>query len=129
MNEFARIYNPHMLPKIRSDAIMAAAEGSPCTLRIASFIPGRRCSGNDTTVGTHLPIWGKGTSTKVTDMAVAFGCEACHAIIDGVDREALRYLEEMHGKAVLQRMLHGLTETHALLISADVIQIPDAVIL
>lgn len=129
MNEFARIFNPHMLPKVRSDAIMAAAEGSPCTLRIATFIPGRRCSGNETTVACHLPIWGKGTSTKVTDMAVAFGCSSCHAIIDGVDREALRFLEEKHGEAMLQRMLNALTETHALLISADVIQIPDAVIL
>lgn len=129
MNEFTRIYNPHMLPKVRSDAIMAAAEGAPCTLRIATFIPGRRCSGNETTVACHLPIWGKGTSTKVTDMAVAFGCSECHAIIDGVDREALRFLEEKHGEAILQRMLNALTETHALLISADVIQIPDAVIL
>lgn len=129
MNEFTRIYNPHMLPKVRSKAIMAAAEGSPCTLRIASFIDGRRCSGNETTVGTHLPIWGKGTSTKVSDMGVAFGCAACHAIIDGVDQEALRFLETQYGAAVLQRMLHGLSETHSLLISADIIQVPDGVII
>lgn len=129
MNEFTRIYNPHMLPKVRSKAIMAAAEGAPCTLRIASFLNGGRCAGNETTVACHLPIWGKGTSTKVTDMAVAFGCSTCHAILDGVDREALRVLEEKHSAAVLQRMLHALTETHALLIAADVIQIPDAEII
>lgn len=129
MNEFTRIHNPMMLPKVRSDAIMAAAEGSPCTLRIASFIPGRRCTGQDTTVGTHLPIWGKGTSTKVTDMAVAFGCHACHDIIDGVDQEARRYLAEKFGAAMTERMLHGLTETHALLIDRGIIQIPDAVII
>ncbi|UWQ30212.1 nuclease domain-containing protein [Leisingera sp. M523] len=126
MNEFARIHSPHMLPKVRSGAIMEAAKGSPCTLRIASFIPGRSCTSRETSVGCHLPIWGKGVSTKVTDMAVAFGCSNCHAIIDGVDREALRYLEEKFGAAMTTRMLHGLTETHSLLISKGVIEIPGA---
>lgn len=129
MNEFSRIYRPEMLPKIRSEAIMEAAEGAPCTFRIASFIPGRKCAGNDTTVGCHLPIWGKGTSTKVTDMAVGFGCRACHDIIDGVDREALRYLEKYYGAAMLERLLKGLTETHALLIKKGVIVIPDGEII
>lgn len=108
---------------------MDAANGAPCTLRIASFIPGRRCAGDDTSVGTHLPVWGKGKGTKVTDMAVAFGCRACHAIIDGVDREALRFLEENYGAAMTTRMLHGLTETHSLLITQGVIQIPGATII
>ncbi|MFV1626822.1 MULTISPECIES: nuclease domain-containing protein [unclassified Phaeobacter] len=121
-------HRPHLLPKIRSEGIMDAAEGAPCTLRIASFVPGRRCAGHETTVGCHLPIWGKGKSTKVTDMGVAFGCSACHAIIDGVDQEALRYLEKKFGAAMMTRMLHGLTETHALLIDHGVIVIPDAVI-
>lgn len=123
------IFNPFMLPKVRSDAIMEAANGSPCTLRIASFIPGRSCTSRETTVGCHLPIWGKGASTKVTDMAAAFGCSACHAIIDGVDQEARRFLEEKYGAAMTTRMLHGLTETHSLLISQGVIQIPGATII
>ena len=118
-------YNPNRLSKVRSSGIMRAAEGSPCTLRIASFIPGRKCSSVETTVACHLPVWGKGVSTKVTDMATAFGCAACHAIIDGVDQDARRYLEDKYGSAMLNRMLHGLTETHALLIQRGVIIIPD----
>ena len=126
MNQFSRVYSPHLLPKVRSDAIMSSAKGAPCTLRIASFIPGRRCTSRETTVGCHLPVWGKGASTKVTDMAVAFGCSACHAIIDGVDREARRYLEEKFGAAMTTRMLHALTETHAILIGEEIIKIPGA---
>lgn len=119
-------YNPNRLSKVRSEAIMRAAEGSPCTLRIASFIPGKKCSGPETTVACHLPVWGKGVSTKVTDMAAAFGCATCHAILDGIDQDARRYLEHHYKNAVLERMLHGLTETHALLIQRGVIIIPDA---
>lgn len=123
------IHNPTMLPKVRSEAIMAAANGSPCTLRIASFLPGRRCSGPETTVGCHLPVWGKGVSTKVTDMAVAFGCSCCHDLLDGRDREGWAYLMKHCRAGVAERMLHGLTETHSLLISQGVIQIPGATII
>lgn len=120
-------YRPDRLQKVRSKLIMATASGSPCTLRIASFIPGRRCSGPETTVAAHLPIgWGKGTSTKVTDMATAFSCSVCHDIVDGRDMEARDSLMERHGAAVLMRYLCALTETHALLINEGIIVIPDA---
>ncbi|WP_227511890.1 nuclease domain-containing protein [Tritonibacter mobilis] len=105
---------------------MSTAEAAPCTLRIASFVPGRQCWGRDTTVITHLPVWGKGKSTKCTDMAGAFGCAACHAIIDGPDKAAREYLMKNYGSAIFERMLNGLTETHALLIQRGVIIIPDA---
>ncbi len=123
------IHNPTLLSKIRSEAIMQAAAGSPCTLRIASFLPGRRCSGPETVVGCHLPVWGKGVSTKVTDMAVAFGCSHCHDLLDGRDREGWQYLMKHYEAAVMNRLLHGLTETHALLIAEDIIQIPGAEII
>lgn len=116
--------NPHMLPKVRSKKIMSSAKGQPCTLRIASFL-GKGCSGPDTTVGCHLPVWGKGVSTKVTDLAVAFGCQRCHDLIDGRDRAGWEYLMKHCEAGVVERMLHGLTETHAMLVQEGVIQIPD----
>lgn len=121
------IYQPHMLPKLRSDQIMAAAAGSPCTLRIASFLPGLQCAGRETTVACHLPIgWGKGVSTKVTDMATAFGCRVCHDILDGRNIKAREYLMENHAAVLMQRYLSALTETHALLIAEGIIVVPDA---
>jgi hypothetical protein len=119
-------YRPHMLPKVRSDLIMASAAGKPCTARIASFIPGRCCAGRDTTVGAHAPVTGKGMSTKVTDIAVLFTCGPCHDIIDGRDPAAWKHLIENYPAAVLDRILNGLVETHALLIDQGVIIIPDA---
>lgn len=119
-------YRPHMLPKVRSERIMESMSGLPCTLRIASFVPGRRCYGPSTTVGCHLPVVGKGAGTKVTDMAVAAGCMACHDILDGRDAEAQAFIAEHYPAAMMQRMLNALVETHAILIDMGVIHIPNA---
>lgn len=108
--------NPHMLPKIRSPRLMKAMKGMPCTLRIAGFVPGCSCASDDTVVGCHLPVIGKGVSTKVTDLAVAAGCYACHRIIDGQDKKAWDYLAKNYPAAVAERMLNALVETHARLI-------------
>lgn len=125
MNPFD--YRPHLLPKVRSAEIMRSARGMPCTLRIASYVPGLKCSGPETTVVAHMPCgWGKGMSTKVTDMAGAYGCQTCHDIVDGRMSEALDYLFINHGSMVLQRYLSALTETHALMIQQGIIVIPDA---
>lgn len=126
--------NPNQLTKVRSKGIMKAMDAREevsmgCRLRIASLIPGRQCASDATCVGTHLPVWGKGTSTKVTDMAVACGCAACHDIIDGRDQEAYRFLMKNYPSATLDRMLKGLTETHALLIDGGKIIIPDGKII
>ncbi|MBL4898095.1 MAG: DUF1364 family protein [Colwellia sp.] len=123
------IINPHMLPKIRSKAIMQGADGSPCTLRIASFYPGHFCALPDTVVGCHLPIWGKGTGTKVTDMGVAFGCMHCHDILDGRNKPAQTYIMDRYPSALAERMLHGLTETQALLIQMGALVVPDGEII
>lgn len=124
-------YRPHLLEKLRSKPLMRIIRGAdthipyPCTLRIASFIPGRTCSG--TACGNHLPIsWGKGTSTKVTDMAVASGCAACHAILDGHDPDGWAYIVEHYPAALAGRLLDGLTETHALLLRDGIIQVKAA---
>lgn len=120
-------FKPHMLPKVRSNKIMTApAKGMPCTLRLCSLFPGYSCASPDTVVGCHLPVWGKGASTKVTDMAVAFGCSRCHDILDFRDRKRADYLTTKYPVLLAERMLHGLTESHALLIERGIIQIPDA---
>lgn len=112
------IINPYLLPKIRSPALMASMDGMPCTLRIASFIPGRKCSHQSTVVGCHLPTIGKGMGTKVTDLAVTAGCQACHDLLDGRDRAGADYLIANYPTAVQARMTDALVETHARLVVA-----------
>lgn len=114
-----------LLPKVRSNQIMASASGQPCALRVASFVPGRSCAGSNTTIGAHLPVFGKGVSTKCTDLAVAYGCSACHDIIDGRDLDAWKYIMKNAPAAVIDRMLNGLVETHCRLIEQGIITVPD----
>lgn len=118
---------PILLPKVRSKAIMAAAEGYPCTLRVAGFV-GLPCASVETTVTCHMPVLGKGVATKVSDMAGAFGCSTCHDIIDG-RHPASAMIAEKYPAALMERMLKGLCETHAHLIAAGVIVIPDGEII
>lgn len=115
------ITNPHMLAKVRSDRIMDECRHMPCSLRIASFV-GLQCSGQDTVVGCHLPVQGKGIKTKVTDMAVAAGCFNCHTILDGKVGVELRH---RYPAAFVERLLFALVETHARLVMAGVINGPD----
>ena len=116
--------SPFMLPKVRSEPLMSEMRNFPfCTLRIASLIPGRQCSGNDTLVGCHLPTIGKGVNTKVTDLSVACGCGVCHDIIDGRDRKSFDYLMDRYPAVVLERMLKGLVETHSILFANGIISV------
>ena len=120
-------YNPQMGTKVKSKHITDFAKGQPCTLRISSFYPGHQCSGDDTVVGAHLPIWGKGKSTKVTDMAVVFGCFNCHAMLDpDQDWKRAEYVREKYPLAFAERMVHALTETHAMLVDEGLIVVPGA---
>ena len=60
-----------------------AARGRPCTIRL----PG--CDGGgESTVLCHYPghRFGNGMGTKSHDVAAAFGCANCHAIVDGQRR-------------------------------------------
>lgn len=123
------ITNPHLLPKVRSAAIMQAANGQPCSLRIASFIPGRKCAPQSTVVGCHLPTIGKGMSTKVTDLAVVFGCQACHDLLDGRDRAGAQYLMDNYPTAVATRITDALVETQARLLALGIIVVPDGEII
>ena len=100
------ITNPQLLPKVRSDAIMNAANGQPCSLRIASFV-GLSCSGPSTCVSCHLPVIGKGVSTKATDLAVAFGCHICHEIIDGRAQNLQELIIDKYPSAFANRLLNA----------------------
>lgn len=63
-----------------STPIRRAARGQDCTLRLAvcNFDP-------DTTVLCHSNFLadGKGVGLKAPDTAAAFGCSACHDVLDG----------------------------------------------
>lgn len=64
---------------IRSKALRDSAKGEECTLNIVS------CCNYDTmtTVLCHLPDESHGMSLKSDDISSCYGCEACHAAIDG----------------------------------------------
>jgi cytochrome c553 len=116
-----------MLPKVRSEAIMRACHQMPCTLRICSFV-GRQCSGDR--MGCHLDFThGKGMGTKVSEMNVAAGCWACHEILDGRDTAAKQFILQNYPAAFMQQCLRALTETHARLVAAGIIIVPDAEII
>lgn len=117
-------HRPHLLPKVRSDAIMDAMKHYPCTLRIANFIPGHVCAAESTVVGAHLPVSGKGMGTKVTDMAVVAACKHCHDLIDGVDAR-VNWIADAYPAALHMRYLSALTETQAMLVRDLIIEIPD----
>lgn len=117
-------HRPHLLPKVRSDAIMGVMRHYPCTLRIASFVPGHGCAPQSTVVGCHLPVVGKGVATKVTDMAVAAGCAHCHAMLDGADPRGAQ-IAALYPGAYHLRLLQALVETHAMLVRDLVIEVPD----
>ena len=123
------LYNPHMLPKLRSEAIMQAAKGRNCTLRISSFIPGHKCSPRTTTVGAHLPVFGKGVSTKVTDLAVVFACQNCHDILDGRNVNAYNFLAEKYPSAIPTRCMNALVETLTILMMDGVLNVMDGKII
>ena len=121
------ITNPALLPKVRSRVLLAACADMPCTLRIASMVPGGACSHQTTVVPCHLDgTIGKGMGTKVSDLFVAAGCFSCHAIISGVDRKAVNYLTANYPTAVMHRMLCGLCETQSRWVALGMIDVKGA---
>lgn len=109
--------NPVLLPKVRSDGVMAFAAGQSCALRL----PGICNHDRATTVMGHLPHPGKGVGTKGSDIHAAFVCSACHVAID-------THAYEKHGltaAVVLDAMLRGLAETQGHMLAAGLIVVPD----
>lgn len=104
-----------LLPKVRSDAIMKAAAGMPCSLRL----PGICNHTNATVVFCHLPGLGKSHASKVSDIHGAFGCSACHTAIDTHSYQKRGLTDAI----VLDAMLRGLCETQARLIGLGIIKV------
>ena len=104
--------NPHMLPKIRSAAMLDAVRDMPCSLRVASLIPGHKCAAQDTVVPCHMPTIGKGVATKVSDLFVAAGCLHCHDLIDRRDKR-VEWIVERYPTMFAMRLLDGMAETQA----------------
>lgn len=126
---YAGRYNPVMLPKVRNSALLDACRYMPCTLRIASFVPGMSCSGRDTVVPCHCGNVGKGMSTRVSDMTIAAGCHTCHDILDGRRENERDYIMEKYPAAVMHRIMSGVFETQAMLVEAGLIVVPGAEII
>lgn len=117
------IHNPALLPKVRSDNLMSSINGMPCALRIASFI-GEPCAHPSTVVGCHLPVFGKGMSTKVSDLYVAAGCQTCHDLLDGRDSR-VEFIRDKYPTALMGRLLMALCETQARWLMEGHIIVPD----
>lgn len=118
------ILNPHNLPKLRSDAMRDACGRYPCSLRISSFIPGHRCADTGTTVGGHMPIFGKGVNTKVTDLGLATVCSNCHDLIDMRD-ERIHWIVKNYPAAFWERVTCGIVETMTRYMLDGHLNVPD----
>ena len=123
MTDYRTITNPALLPTVRSEPLMQAIEGMPCSLRIASFVPGLRCAPPETVVGCHLPGISKGVGHKNTDLAVAAGCSVCHDILDGRDRARSDYIAANYPAALQERLNRALQETQARLVGLGIITV------
>ena len=96
--------------KVRSDAIRRAAKGKPCTLRLAG------CDGGgETTILAHLPMGGKGTGTKGSDIWAVFACAHCHDMLDG----------RIRGHVVAEDKLRALYKTLHMLIEEGIVEVID----
>lgn len=118
-------YNPYLLPKVRSRVMLDAIGRMPCTLRIASFVPGLTCSARETVIPAHIASIGKSMGSKVTDSMVVASCMCCHDLLDGRDKRGLILLEK-YPAAVLQRVICAIAETQSILIGIGVMQIKGA---
>lgn len=126
--------NPHMLPKLRSKKLRDACRDMPCCARVAGFWDAA-CAGPDTVVGAHLPILGKGTGTKSSDLAIVAACFTCHELIDGrscpafpleSEPELRMVLAQIHHKgSYWKQLMRGNHETIARWIAMGLLPIPE----
>lgn len=100
---------------VRSKALRASAQGQACTLRFGV------CSGVETVVGCHIKSPMDGImGDKPSDLAMVYGCYACHMILDGVDRS----WKEIHPGDREAIILRALIETHEVMVSEGLISVP-----
>lgn len=119
--------NPHMLPKIRSAALLKACRDMPCTLNLAGFID-MPCAPENTVVGCHLPTIGKGTATKVSDLYVAAGCRLCHDLLDQRDPRGF-LAASSYSADFAEQIMRAHHMTLALWVQMGVLVVPDGKII
>lgn len=117
-------FNPDLLPKVRSRALLDACGDMPCTLRIAS-LAGMQCAPQNTVVGCHLATIGKGVGTKVSDLYVAAGCVVCHDLVDGRDKRGF-VIADTYPAAFAERLMRGNHETIARWVEMGLIEVKGA---
>lgn len=61
----------------RSPKLLGSARGQICTLRVSAI-----CLDGES-VACHVGLRGSAIGGKVSDIFVAYGCNNCHAVIDG----------------------------------------------
>ena len=85
------------------------ARGRPCQIRVPHICaPG---PDNETVVGCHVRMMGiSGYGLKSSDVLIAFGCFACHQVVDGQVTS-----EYSHDERRLM-LLEGMVRTQAILI-------------
>lgn len=122
-------YNPHLLPKVRSRVLLDAIGRMPCTLRIASFVPGLSCSARDTVIPAHIASIGKSMGSKVTDFPmVVASCMCCHDLLDTRSQHG-HWLMEKYPAAMLQRVICAIAETSSILVAIGIVEIKGAEII
>jgi hypothetical protein len=94
--------------KVVSKKLRDSARGQSCTLRIAP------CASDETVVLCHLPVKGfGGVGMKVPDNLAVFGCDNCHAVLDG----------RAKGEYSATDMLRALGETQMYWIESGLIKV------
>jgi len=110
--------------KVKSKLLRKSAEGQTCSLRIASFVPGQRCAGDDTVVLAHLRTSGSGMGTKSSDIAAVFACHRCHDLLDGRDRN-VEIIMEQYPHAYHRRIVEALVETQSRWLEMGLLKVMD----
>lgn len=102
----------------RNKKLTNAARGQECTFQI----PGVCIGGTETTVACHSPLLEDRKGTKAPDHAIAFGCRACHDVIDLRKKESESFAGWMANEDQRYYFHRGMVRTLANLIERGVIK-------
>ena len=75
-------------------------------------------------MAVHLDMaGGKGIGTKVSDLCVVAGCDACHKLLDGRDGAGWDALMNRYPAAVYLQIIRAINETQSRLLGAGLIKV------
>lgn len=99
---------------IRSKKITNAARSENCLINIAGICQNK----TETTVFCHFPDESHGIGRKSSDISGAFGCSACHDVVDGRVRSSdYDNHMEFYKRRAQTRTIHRLIELGVLKIA------------